>query len=132
MIRILLVEDNAIVRKIMEDMVVMQDDLEIAGAAANGFEALALLRNGIKADIVLADLNMQGMDGIELTRNITAIDNKLKVIIFTMHDKATYLKRALEAGARGYLLKNGDMEELYEAVRKVLAGELVIGKEANN
>lgn len=132
MIRILIVEDNAIVRQIMTDMVIMQDDFKVAGTAENGFAALALFKEGIEADIVLADLNMEGMDGIELTENLTTHYDKVKVIILTMHDKAAHLKRALSAGARGYLLKNGDMEELYGAIRKVDAGELVIGADAND
>lgn len=132
MISILLVEDNAIVRQIINDMVLMQDDFDISGLASNGLEALQLLNNGLKTDIVLADLNMEGMDGIELTEKVQKHFPDIKVIILTMHNRAAYLKRALAAGASGYLLKNGDMEELYGAIRKVHAGELVIGADTND
>jgi DNA-binding NarL/FixJ family response regulator len=127
MIKILLVEDNDIVRNIMNDMVVLQDDFDVVGTADNGLTALQLLQNGLHPDIVLADLNMKGMDGIELTERITAAYSNLKVIILTMHAKSAFLERALSAGAKGYLLKNGDMDELYNAIRTVHNGQTVIG-----
>lgn len=130
-IRILLVEDNAIVRQLTNDMLIMQDDFDVVGEAEDGFAALDLLKNGIGTDIILADLNMPGMDGIELTENITAHYDSLKVIVITMHAKAAYFKRAMAAGARGYLLKTGNMNELYNAIRRVSSGEMFIGENVN-
>ena len=127
MIRVLLVEDNAIVRQLMTEMVGMQDDFEVVGVAEDGLAALALLKGGLQADVALTDLNMPGMDGIELAEQVTALYDDPKVIVLTMHAKGAFLKRALAAGARGYLLKDGDMEKLYEAIRKVNAGEVVVG-----
>jgi DNA-binding NarL/FixJ family response regulator len=77
--------------------------------------------------VVVADLNMHDMDGIELTKQVMAGYPSLKVIILTMHAKAAFLKRALAAGANGYLLKNGNMNELYQAITQVYTGETVIG-----
>lgn len=131
MIRLLLVEDNAVVRELVAGLLEAEDYLEVAGQAENGLTALALLHGGLQVDVVLADLNMPGMDGIQLTEKITALYPKARVIILTMHAKATFLKRAVTAGARGYLLKNGDMDELFDAIEKVNAGELVVGTDAN-
>ncbi|MCO5936517.1 response regulator transcription factor [Mucilaginibacter sp. RB4R14] len=131
MIKILVVEDNAIVRELLTDMVGMQDDFEVVGTAENGLAALGLIKDDLVVDIVLADLNMKGMDGIELTENVAVLYADIKVIILTMHAKGAFLKRALAVGARGYLLKNGDMDELYRAIRKVNIGEVVVGVDTN-
>lgn len=125
-IKILLVEDNVRVRRILEDMLILEGDLAVVGAVSNGLAALQLLDEGLETDIVLADLNMDGMGGIELTEKLTAFHSELKVIVLTMHAKVAYLERVMAAGAYGYLLKNGDMEELYQAIRKVNNGELFI------
>lgn len=132
MIKLLLVEDNGKVRQIMKDMLTMQDDFDVVGAAENGLKALELLENGLQPDVILADINMTGMDGIKLTEKVAALNNQLKVLILTMFDKAAYLTRAMSAGAKGYLLKNGDMNELYNAIRSVHNGETVIGTDLND
>lgn len=127
MLKILIVEDNEVVRTLMADLFAGQNEFEITGLAANGLEALSLLKSGTIADIVLADLNMPDMDGIELTRKIVLQHSDIKVIILTMHENAEYLKRALDAGAKGYLLKDGNMEDVYRAIKRVEAGQLAIG-----
>ena len=111
----------------MADLFAGQNEFEITGLAANGLEALSLLKSGTIADIVLADLNMPEMDGIELTKKIVLQHSDIKVIILTMHENAEYLKRALDAGAKGYLLKDGNMEDVYRAIKRVEAGQLAIG-----
>jgi DNA-binding NarL/FixJ family response regulator len=127
MINLLLVEDNHKVRQLLAGLLQAQGQFTVKGQAENGLAALDLLRSGVQADIVLADLNMAEMDGIELTEKIMADYPTLKVVILTMHAKVAFLKRALAAGARGYLLKNGDMDELYRGITQVYAGETVIG-----
>ncbi len=131
MINLLLVEDNHKVRELLAGLLQAQKNFTVAAKADNGLAALELLNNGVQADIVLADLNMHEMDGIELTEQVAVNFPNLKVIILTMHAKAAFLKRALTAGARGYLLKNGDMQELYQAITQVYAGEVVIGASVN-
>ena len=111
----------------MADLFAGQNEFEITGLAANGLEALSLLKSRTIADIVLADLNMPEMDGIELTKKIVLQHSDIKVIILTMHENAEYLKRALDAGAKGYLLKDGNMEDVYRAIKRVEAGQLAIG-----
>lgn len=132
MIKILLVEDNVVVRTSMAGLIQMKDGLEITAEAEDGQAAIELLTGGLKVDLVLADVNMPRMDGIELTEKIFMFDEQLKVIILTMHDKRTFLNRAFAAGAKGYLLKNGDMDELYAAIEKVLQGETVIGSDVGS
>ncbi|AOM79644.1 response regulator [Pedobacter steynii] len=127
MVKILLVEDNEVIRATISDLIGMEDNFSVEGQAANGKIALALIQDGLTVDIVITDLNMPEMDGIELTQNIIAMNKDIKVIILTMHDKQTYLDRAFAAGAKGYLLKNGDMDELYSAIEKVYNGESIIG-----
>jgi DNA-binding NarL/FixJ family response regulator len=131
MIRILLVEDNTMIRELVGDLLNGQDNFEVVGKAENGLVALQLLKNGLQPDVVITDLNMRGMDGIELTENMMPLYPAPKVIILTMHAGAAFLKRAMEAGARGYVLKSGDMNELYQAVTQVHGGQLVIGANAN-
>ncbi|WP_129715229.1 response regulator transcription factor [Pedobacter sp. SYP-B3415] len=127
MIKLLLVEDNKFVRNITADLIETHGEFAVAAQADNGLSALALLENGLEPDIVLADLNMAGMDGIELTQKLSARFPDIKVIILTMHAKTTFLNKAISSGVRGYLLKNGDMNEVYDAIRRVYRGEFVVG-----
>ncbi len=131
MINLLLVEDNHRVRELLAGLLQAQKSFNVVGKAENGLAALSLLQNGLQADVVLADLNMHDMDGIELTEKVMVGYPELQVIILTMHAKTAFLKRALAAGARGYLLKNGDMNELYQAIAQVHAGQTVIGASVN-
>ncbi|HEY0054621.1 MAG TPA: response regulator transcription factor [Pedobacter sp.] len=121
MIKLILVEDNEIVRKGLIGLLEAEEDMEIIGEVAGGLQALELLRGGVQPDIVLTDLNMPEMDGIELTRRISSSSELsfVKVIILTMHAKQIFVDKALEVGAKGYLLKNGEFEELYDAIRQV-------------
>jgi DNA-binding NarL/FixJ family response regulator len=120
MIKLLLVEDNTLVRKGIASLLEAEEDMEVIAEASDGQQALDLLGSGVKPDVVLTDLNMPGIDGIELTRQICSSEfSSVKVIILTMHAKQVYVDKALEAGALGYLLKNGEFEEIYHAIRVV-------------
>jgi DNA-binding NarL/FixJ family response regulator len=126
-ISILLVEDFKIVRDGLIRMFETQDDIEVIGAVESGLKALDLLENGLTPDIVLADLNMPGMNGIELTQKICSLGlSNTKVVILTMHAKRAFVEKAFEAGAIGYLLKDGNFEEMYKAIRKVNKNEQFI------
>ena len=129
MIRVLFAEDNAVVRKGIAGILQKQPDLEIVGEAENGVQALRLLQNGLQPDVLLTDLNMPEMDGLELIQNVADLDLHLPCIILTMHTDRAFMDKALAAGAMGYLLKNGDMDELFACIRNVHNGLLVIGKE---
>lgn len=129
MIKMLIAEDNTIVRNGIVRVLEKQLDLEVVGEAENGVIALQLLQDGLQPDVVLTDMNMPGMSGLKLLEQIEAQHNHLPTIILTMHADRTYLEKALAAGVRGYLLKNGDMDELVAGIRDVHKGLLVVGKE---
>lgn len=129
MIKVLFAEDSAVVRKGIVGVLQKQPDLEVVGEAENGAIALQFLQNGLQADILLTDLNMPQMDGLQLAKQIGGLKLNLQVIILTMLANKAFRERALAAGVRGYLLKNGNMEELVASIRNVHKGLLVIGKE---
>jgi len=114
-IRILLVDDNEMVRSSLIDYLTMFDDMEIVGEAGNGKEAVELCSK-LHPEVVLMDLDMPVMDGIEATKMITCMDLEIKVIILTEFglDKTV---EAQQAGAQFYLEKGVSMEELVEAIR---------------
>lgn len=126
MIRILIVDDNAVVRNGLKTLLSDEPDLDAILDAADGRSALALLEADPLIDIVLADFNMPEMDGVELTRKIRAKSYAAKVIILTMHRQVTFRDKALAAGARGYLLKGEHEEILFAGIRSVYSGEVFI------
>lgn len=126
MIDILLVEDNAIVRNTMTMLLASEKGVKVVGSAEDGNVALGLLASGLRPDIVLADLNMPGMDGIELTAEIRSRYQNMDVVILTMHDKYIFAEKAFAVGAKGYLLKNGDITKLCASITRVHLGETIL------
>jgi two-component system response regulator DesR len=126
--RILLVEDQSMLRGALEALLSLEKDLEVVGAAANGREALNML-DTIEADIVVTDIEMPHMTGLELAAAVAKRASPPRVVILTTFARAGYLSRALEAGVRGYLLKDAPSEELALALRQVAAGRRVIDPE---
>ncbi|MFK7886050.1 MAG: response regulator transcription factor [Gammaproteobacteria bacterium] len=126
--RILLVEDQSMLRGALEALLSMEDDLEVVATAANGREALAKLDN-VEADIVLTDIEMPHMTGLELAAAVKQRTPTPKVVILTTFARAGYLRRALDVGVRGYLLKDAPSEELALALRQVAAGKRVVDPE---
>jgi len=122
-IQILVVDDHAVVREGLRRLLEGEEDMELIGQGANGEEALFLVEM-LSPNIALIDIKMPGVDGIELTRQIKQKYPSCNVIILTLYDE--YLTRAMEAGARGYLLKDIKREELAQAIRRVHRGEIVI------
>jgi DNA-binding NarL/FixJ family response regulator len=100
-----------------------EKEIQIVGEALNGTEALQLLEN-IVANIVIMDVNMPGMDGIEATKKITAIYPGVKILMLTMYNKHEFIAELMNAGASGYLLKNTGKKELIEAINTVYAGKI--------
>lgn len=124
MTRILLVDDQALVRSGFALILSVEDDLEVVGAADDGAAAIELTRR-LRPDVVLMDVQMPVMDGIEATRGIVAED-LAKVLVLTTFDHDEYVFDALAAGASGFLLKNSDAEHLVDAVRTVAAGHALL------
>jgi DNA-binding NarL/FixJ family response regulator len=122
MTRVLITDDDALVRAGLALMLGGAPDIEVVAEAANGAEAVAAVRAG-DIDVVLMDLRMPVMDGIGATAAITALDDPPKVIVLTTFDADEYVVRALAAGANGFLLKDTPPAEIVAAIGKVEAGE---------
>lgn len=123
-IRVVLVDDHAIVRTGLKAVLGGAADVAVVGEAAGGHEAVALLEHTV-ADVVLMDLSMADGDGISATRRITSAGEKgPRVLVLTMHSEEAYLEAVLEAGASGYLPKSAADRDLVEAVRAVARGEV--------
>lgn len=125
-IKLIVVEDNDLVRKGIIGLLNEQDDLQVVGEANNGSEAIKLLDQGLESDIVLTDFNMPGMDGAMLAEKVLEVFPKLKIIILTMHQRAEFVDRARSAGASGYMLKDGNFDELFAGIRSVYTGDKFI------
>ncbi len=124
-IRILLVDDHEVVRDGLHSMLRQEEDMEVIGQSANSEEALSQVET-LSPNILLMDIKMPGVDGIELTRQIKQKHPSCNVIMLTLYDE--YLTQAIEAGAVGYLLKDIKREELAQAIRQVHRGEVVISR----
>ncbi len=122
MIRILLAEDHALVRHGFRMILAAQPDMEIVGEAGNGREAIELAQT-LKPDVVVMDVAMPELNGIEATRRLIELAPRARVLALSMHKDAVYVREILRAGARGYLLKDSADADLLVAVRAVAKGE---------
>ncbi len=122
MIRILLADDHALVRHGFRMILAAQPDMEIAGEAGNGREAVELAQK-LKPDVVIMDVTMPELNGIEATRRLIELSPRTRVLALSMHKDAVYVREILRAGARGYLLKDSADADLLAAVRAVAKGE---------
>jgi two-component system response regulator NreC len=122
MIRILLADDHALVRHGFRMILAAQPDMEIAGEAGNGRDAVELAQK-LKPDVVVMDVAMPELNGIEATRRIIELAPRARVLALSMHKDAVYVREILRAGARGYLLKDSADADLIAAVRAVAKGE---------
>ena len=122
-IRILLVDDHAMVRRGMRDFLALHGDLEIVGEAADGVAAIEQAA-ALKPDVVVMDLLMPGVDGIDATARIKAADPDIEIVAITSFIEESRIVAALEAGASGFLLKDAEADELAAAIRAAAAGEV--------
>ena len=128
MIRILIAEDQKMVLGALCALLRLEPDVEVAGSADNGRDALALCLEKAP-DIVLTDIEMPYLTGLELAARLREAKSPAKVIVVTTFGRSGYLRRALEAGVRGYLLKDAPVDALAEAIRTVHAGGRAIAPE---
>lgn len=120
--RILLADDHTVVRKGIRMILSAQPDLEVVAEASNGLEAVAEAERTLP-DVVIMDVNMEGLNGIEGARRIGEISPRSRVLALSMHRDAVYVREMLRAGAKGYLVKDADDDALLDAVRAVARGE---------
>ncbi|GAB3674056.1 response regulator transcription factor [Actinocorallia lasiicapitis] len=125
MIRVMLAEDQGMVRGALATLLGLEDDLEVVGTAANGAEAVALAVE-VRPDVALLDIEMPEKDGLTAAAEIRAAVPTCQVMILTTFGRPGYLRRAMEAGAAAFLVKDSPAEELAAAIRRVLRGERVI------
>jgi two-component system response regulator DesR len=127
-IRVVIAEDQGMVRGALAALLELEPDIEIAGQAGDAAEALAALGRA-QADVLLTDIEMPGMSGLELAAKVRDSLPAVKVIILTTFARAGYLRRAMDAGVRGYLLKDAPSGELAAAIRRVQAGGRAVSAE---
>jgi DNA-binding NarL/FixJ family response regulator len=120
-IRVMVVDDHAGLRKALRSVIKMQPDLEVVAEANDGEHALQLFPR-INPDVVLMDGSMPGMNGIEATLQLRKLQFDVKVIALTLYEQSMYLEEMAVAGARGFVVKTGEPEKLFEAIRTIAAG----------
>ncbi|MGH8133488.1 MAG: response regulator transcription factor [Steroidobacteraceae bacterium] len=125
MIRVLLAEDQAMVRGALAALLGLEPDIEVLGSCADGTSAWAEAQR-LRPDVIVADIEMPGLTGLELAMRVRERGLPSRIVIVTTFARAGYLRRALDAGVSGYLLKDAPAQQLAEAVRKVHAGGRVV------
>ncbi|WP_062070001.1 response regulator [Demequina sediminicola] len=128
MIRVALVDDQAMVRVGLRMILESEDDIEVCAEASDGAEAVGLVRE-LSPDVVLMDIRMPGMDGLTATRDVIAAHPEARVVILTTFDDDEYVYEALKAGASGFLLKSVEGDALIDAVRVIAGGEALLAPE---
>ncbi|CAN7248507.1 response regulator transcription factor [Microbacterium maritypicum] len=124
-IRLLIADDQALVRGALGALLELEPDLTVVGMAADGAEAVRLAEE-LRPDVCLMDIQMPGMDGVEATRRIREVSGGTRILVVTTFARPGYLRSALEAGASGFIVKDTPAEELAEAVRRVQSGLRVL------
>jgi len=129
MIRVLLADDHKIVRDGLKRILAASADIQVAGEAASGDEALALVKTN-DYDVAMLDMSMPGLAGIDLIKRLKLEKPKLRLLVLSMHAEHQYAARALKAGASGYLTKDSAAEQMVSALRKIAAGGVHISEAA--
>jgi DNA-binding NarL/FixJ family response regulator len=127
-IRLLLVDDHALVREGLRRLLELEEDVQVVGEATNGLEALEAAR-ALIPDVALMDISMPSIDGITVLRQLYSEIPSMAVIMLTMYRQQQHILQAMRGGARGYLLKSATSQEMLSAIRKVHAGGTFIGSE---
>jgi DNA-binding NarL/FixJ family response regulator len=123
--RIVLADDHPIVLNGLRNLIKAECDLDLVGEAATGIEALRVIRE-TRPDVAVLDISMPELNGIMLSRRVTEEVPSVRLLVLTLHEDRAYLRQALDAGVRGYVLKRAAAENLVQAVRAVVAGGLYI------
>ena len=127
-IRILLVDDHQMMRDGLRSILDLEDDLDVVGESGNGFEALEMARTR-RPDVIVMDIGMKDLNGIEATRQILAQNPRAKVVALSTYSNETFVISMLEAGACGYVLKDAAVDEMRRAIRVVADGRHYLSPE---
>jgi DNA-binding NarL/FixJ family response regulator len=125
MIRVLIVDDQPLVRSGLRMIVATREEFSVVGEATQGLEAIEMVKQ-LSPDVVIIDIQMPVLDGVEATRRITALANPPKILVLTTFERDDYLHEALRAGASGFLLKNSPPERLLDALAVVASGDSLV------
>jgi DNA-binding NarL/FixJ family response regulator len=125
--RILLVDDHPMMRDGLAQLIAAETDLEICGEAGDAHEALEKVV-ALKPALVLTDVSLPRKNGLELTKDILAMEPDTLVLVISMHDESLYAERVLRAGARGYIMKQEGGKKIMEAIRRVLGGQVSVSE----
>jgi two-component system, NarL family, response regulator DesR len=125
MIRLVLAEDQLLLRNALASLLALEGDIEVVGQAGDGVTALRLLREA-QPDIALLDIDMPGLTGLDVLKACAAEQLPTQIMILTTYGRPGYVREAIDAGARGFMIKDRPVPELADALRQVLAGEMVI------
>lgn len=127
--KIMLVDDHAMLRHGMATLINLESDMEVVAEAGDGAEAMAVLKKKIPVDLVLLDVTLKTVSGLEVIKSLHAAAPALKVLFVSMHDESVYAERALRTGAQGYIMKHEPGEVLLTAIREVLRGNIYLSKQ---
>ena len=127
--RILVVDDHPLVRQGLAQFINQESDMHVYAEASDGYEALDIIEK-TDPDVVIVDIEMKGLNGMDLVRNMKNQYPEVPVLMLSMHDEGLYAKRALNAGARGYLMKEEDPEKVVNAIRAIRKGDISVSDNA--
>ena len=128
--RVFIVEDHPVLRETLVRILSREKHLTVCGVAGDALEAFKTIGR-VKPDLVLVDINLPGKSGLELVSELRAVHLKIKLLVMSMHDAAHCASTALQAGANGYIRKQGHPEELIHAIRVVLDGGIYVSEDAD-
>ncbi|MEE1305413.1 MAG: response regulator transcription factor [Agathobacter sp.] len=122
-IRIMITDDHSMIREGLKNLLELEGDIEVIAEAENGEECLEKLASGIKPDVLLLDINMPKMNGLEVLKKLKDRKSKVKVLVLTVHNETEYLMKAVDIGINGYVLKDSESSELKKAITAIADGE---------
>jgi DNA-binding NarL/FixJ family response regulator len=123
--RVVIVDDHPMIRRGISDLINRESDMEVVGEAGTMQEAMALAAKA-SPGLIIVDVSLDGNNGVELMKNLSARWEGLPILAYSMHDEAIYAERALRAGAKGYVMKQSEPEALLEAIRQILKGKIYL------
>jgi DNA-binding NarL/FixJ family response regulator len=129
--RIIIVEDHPIVRRGLKQLIEMEADLNVCAEAEDAVTALQRVKE-LKPNLVIIDISLKAGSGLELIKDVNALFPNMPLLVVSMHDESFYAERVIRAGALGYIMKSEAYQNIMQAVRKVLAGEIYLSNEIRN